>query len=211
MAQNNTADDESFIDRIDRCLPQTQCTLCSFPRCRDYAAAIARNAADINQCPPGGDVTISKLSSVTGMPAKPLNPEHGEHEPKAVAKIREAECIGCRLCIKACPVDCVVGAGKLMHTVIAGECTGCRLCVPVCPTDCIDMVAVEARISVAETASDWPGFTVQQIARARRQTRQKLWRVQQYAAAKRAHRRPLDRSNLQRQIAAAVARKNSCG
>ena len=130
------------IDRIDALLPQTQCTKCGYAGCRPYAEAIDGGAADINQCPPGGAAGIEALSALLGRPARPLNPANGIEKPLAVAVIDESLCIGCTLCIAACPVDCIVGASKKMHTVIAAQCTGCDLCVAPCPMDCIAMVAV---------------------------------------------------------------------
>jgi electron transport complex protein RnfB len=118
-------------------LPQTQCTRCGYPDCAAYANAVAAGEADINQCPPGGAEGVQRLATVTGRPAQPLNPEHGLEGPRSVVFIDEAWCIGCTLCIKACPVDAIVGANKLMHTVIEAKCTGCELCLPVCPVDCI--------------------------------------------------------------------------
>ncbi|MEW5755183.1 MAG: electron transport complex subunit RsxB [Pseudomonadota bacterium] len=130
-------------DQIDKLLPQTQCGQCGFPGCRPYAEAIARGEADINQCPPGGEQTIHALADLLGVEAKPLSAEHGEEKPKMVAVIDENICIGCTLCIQACPVDAILGAAKQMHTVIESECTGCELCVAPCPVDCIDMVPVK--------------------------------------------------------------------
>lgn len=132
---------DPVVDKLDSCLPQTQCGQCTYPGCRPYAEAIARGEADINQCPPGGEATIEALAAVMGVEPKPLNAEHGEHSdvPK-VALIIEKDCIGCTLCIQACPVDAIIGAAKQMHTVIAAECTGCELCLPPCPVDCIVMV-----------------------------------------------------------------------
>jgi electron transport complex protein RnfB len=126
--------------QIDALLPQTQCAKCGYSGCLPYARVIAAGEADINQCPPGGAAGISKLAALLGREAKPLNPAHGAERGRALALIDEARCIGCTLCIQACPVDAIVGAAKLMHTVIAGLCTGCELCVPPCPVDCIDMV-----------------------------------------------------------------------
>ncbi|MCW5636583.1 MAG: electron transport complex subunit RsxB [Rubrivivax sp.] len=132
----------SLADRIDAALPQTQCTRCGFPDCRGYAEAMASGEADINRCPPGGAEGIVRLAAITGRGVHPLDPERGQEGPRALAVIDEDWCIGCTLCIKACPVDCIVGASKLMHTVIEPLCTGCELCVPVCPVDCIAMVPV---------------------------------------------------------------------
>ena len=129
-----------LIQRIDALLPQTQCTKCGYPACRPYAEAIARGDAEINQCPPGGDATIRGLAGLLGREARPLNPRNGIEQPRRVAIIDEARCIGCTLCIQACPVDAIVGAAKLMHTVVTELCSGCDLCVLPCPVDCIDMV-----------------------------------------------------------------------
>jgi electron transport complex protein RnfB len=148
------------IDAINDCLPQTQCQRCTYPCCEDYATAISQGEANINQCPPGGDVTIRKLATLSGQAVIPLNPEFGEFQPKTLALIIEEKCIGCVLCIKACPVDAIVGANKLMHSVIQAQCTGCELCIPVCPTDCIEMHALEY---TAAPASDWPGYTPDDI------------------------------------------------
>lgn len=129
-----------LAERIDAVLPQTQCTKCGFAGCRPYAEAIAAGEAEINQCPPGGAAGIAKLSLLTGRPAQPLNPANGIEAPLRIALIDESLCIGCTLCIEACPVDAIVGAPKLMHTVLASLCTGCDLCVPPCPMDCIAMI-----------------------------------------------------------------------
>ncbi len=142
-------DDDPVVERIDRLLPQTQCGQCGYPGCRPYAEAIAGGDADINQCPPGGESTIAALADLLGRQAKPLNPDNGTTEAPRVALIDEDTCIGCTLCIQACPVDAIVGAAKQMHTVIAAECTGCDLCLPPCPVDCIDMV------EVTEDIHDW--------------------------------------------------------
>jgi electron transport complex protein RnfB len=126
--------------RIDALLPQTQCTKCGYPACRPYAEAIAGGEAEINQCPPGGDAAIRGLAGLLGREVRPLNPRNGIEQPRRVALIDEARCIGCTLCIQACPVDAIVGAPKLMHTVVTELCSGCDLCVLPCPVDCIDMV-----------------------------------------------------------------------
>ena len=131
-----------LTERLNDALPQTQCTRCGYPDCRAYAGAIAEGRAGINQCPPGGAEGIRRLAAITGQAERPLNPDNGDEGPRALAVIDEAWCIGCTLCIKACPVDSIVGASKLMHTVIDPLCTGCELCIPVCPVDCISMVPV---------------------------------------------------------------------
>ncbi len=131
---------DPVVDRIEAILPQTQCGQCNYPGCRPYAEAIASGEADINQCPPGGETGIKALADLLGIESMPLNPEYGQEKPKAVAVIDELACIGCTLCIQACPVDAILGASKQMHTVIESECTGCDLCLPPCPVDCIEMV-----------------------------------------------------------------------
>lgn len=123
--------------RLHAILPQTQCTRCGYPDCAGYAQAIAAGEAGINQCPPGGAEGVSRLAALTGRPALPLDPEHGAEGPRLLAVIDEAWCIGCTLCLDACPTDAIVGSNKRMHTVIEPYCTGCELCVPVCPVDCI--------------------------------------------------------------------------
>jgi Na+-translocating ferredoxin:NAD+ oxidoreductase subunit B len=127
----------SLAQRIDALLPQTQCTRCGYPDCRAYADAVASGAARLNQCPPGGAEGIRQLAALLGQPELPLNPEFGDEGPRRVVYIEEATCIGCTLCIQACPVDAIVGAPKRMHAVIEADCTGCELCLPVCPMDCI--------------------------------------------------------------------------
>ncbi len=130
--------------RIEALLPQTQCTQCGFSGCKPYAQAIARGEAGIDQCPPGGEAGVQALAELLERRPGPVNPAHGRWQPPQVALVREAECIGCTKCIQACPVDAIVGASKLMHTVIPELCTGCELCLPPCPVDCIDLVAVTA-------------------------------------------------------------------
>lgn len=130
---------DPLVDKIDSILPQTQCGQCGYPGCRPYATAIANGEADINQCPPGGEEGIRNLADLLGREFKPLDEEHGVEKPKSVAVIDEQTCIGCTLCIQACPVDAILGASKRMHSIIDAECTGCDLCVPACPVDCISM------------------------------------------------------------------------
>jgi electron transport complex protein RnfB len=129
--------------RIDALLPQTQCTRCGYPTCREYADAIASGETDINHCPPGGAEGIEALARLLGRAPKPLDPANGIESRPLVAVIDEAACIGCTKCIQACPVDAIVGAAKRMHTILAAECTGCELCLPPCPVDCIALVAVD--------------------------------------------------------------------
>ncbi|WP_345776063.1 electron transport complex subunit RsxB [Rhodanobacter sp. K2T2] len=135
---------QTLADRIDAILPQTQCEQCGYHGCRPYAEAIARGEASINQCPPGGAAGIERLASLLNRPIVPLDPDHGVEKPRALARIVEADCIGCTKCIQACPVDAIVGASKVMHTVIADDCTGCELCVPACPVDCIVLLPMPA-------------------------------------------------------------------
>lgn len=130
---------QATIEQIDALLPQTQCGRCGYGGCRPYAEAVAAGETDINRCPPGGEVTMRRLAALTGLAPKPIDTECGEVPEPRVAWVREADCIGCTRCIQACPVDAIVGAAKLMHTVIAPECTGCELCLPACPVDCIEM------------------------------------------------------------------------
>ena len=141
--------------RVDALLPQTQCQRCGYPSCAAYAQAIAQEEVPINQCPPGSDAGIHALAALTGKPYAPLNPANGEHASLRVAFIEEAACIGCTLCLQACPVDAIIGANKRMHTVIADECSGCELCVPVCPVDCIVLVAPAAPIDASALQNRW--------------------------------------------------------
>ena len=154
---------------LNDALPQTQCTRCGFPDCAAYARAMAEGQAPINQCPPGGQEGIARLAALTNRPVLPLNPEHGTEGPRHVAIIDEAWCIGCTLCIKACPTDAILGANKLMHTVIEPWCTGCELCIPVCPVDCI---ALE---NVTGEQTGWAAWSepAAQTSRARYASRQK--------------------------------------
>ena len=138
-----------LVQKIDAILPQTQCGQCGYPGCRPYATAIAAGEADINRCPPGGEEGIRKLADLLGMEFKPFGEDTAAPKAKAVAFIDENVCIGCTLCIQACPVDAIAGAAKQMHTIIAAECTGCELCVAPCPVNCISMVALP------ETAQTW--------------------------------------------------------
>jgi H+/Na+-translocating ferredoxin:NAD+ oxidoreductase subunit B len=130
---------DPVVDQVQAILPQTQCGQCGYTGCRPYAEAIVAGEADINQCPPGGDDGVRALADLLDREPKPLNPDNGLETEATVAFIVESLCIGCTKCIQACPVDAIVGAPKLMHTVIADECTGCDLCLPPCPVDCIDI------------------------------------------------------------------------
>jgi electron transport complex protein RnfB len=136
-----------LVNQIDAILPQTQCGQCDFPGCRPYAEALAKGEAQINQCPPGGQEGVDALAELLNVETLSLDAEHGETKPDHVVYIDEELCIGCTLCIQACPVDAFVGASKVMTTVIAEECTGCDLCIPVCPVDCIYVRETEPTLS----------------------------------------------------------------
>jgi len=148
-------------DRVNDALPQTQCTRCGYPDCRSYADAIASGDAEINQCPPGGHEGIVRLAALTGRAAAPLNPANGVEGSRRLAVIDEGWCIGCTLCLDACPVDCIVGGPKQMHTVIDALCTGCELCIPACPVDCI------ALVDASGPRTGWDAWSAEQAAAAR--------------------------------------------
>ncbi len=150
---------DPVVDQIDALLPQTQCGQCTYAGCRPYAEAIANGEADINQCPPGGETTIIALAGLLDVEVKQLNEEHGiKKETKTVVTIDEQICIGCTLCIQACPVDAILGAAKQMHTVIETECTGCDLCIPPCPVDCIYIKPVEQTLNNWKWSAPEGGF-----------------------------------------------------
>jgi Na+-translocating ferredoxin:NAD+ oxidoreductase subunit B len=166
----------SLADRIEDLLPQTQCTKCGYPACRPYAEAIAAGQADYNQCPPGGVEGIARLAQLLGKPVIPLNPANGVERARPLALIDEALCIGCTLCIQACPVDAIVGAAKQMHTVLPELCTGCDLCVAPCPVDCIAMV------EVTQGKTGWDAWSQQQADAARRRHDLRSTRLQREKA-----------------------------
>ena len=157
--------------RILSVLPQTQCTRCGYPDCEAYANAIESQEAGINQCPPGGEEGIHRLSVLTGLPALPLNPENGSEGPRHIAWIDEQWCIGCTLCITACPTDAILGASKQMHTVIEDACTGCELCLPVCPVDCIHLE------NVTLGNSGWNAWTQEKANQAKKRYELKKLRL----------------------------------
>ena len=138
------------IDALDALLPQTQCGQCGYDACRPYAEALVRGDAEINRCPPGGETTVAALARALGRPVVPLDPACGAAGPRETARIDESECIGCTVCIRACPVDAIIGARKWMHAVLDSECTGCGLCVEPCPVDCISMAPARTGPATAE-------------------------------------------------------------
>ncbi len=152
---------DQLTDQINQLLPQTQCTKCGYAGCKPYAEAIANGTASYNQCPPGGQEGIERLAALLHKPVIALNPENGVERPRTVALIDETLCIGCTLCIQACPVDAIAGAPKQMHTVVTALCTGCDLCVPPCPVDCITMVPVTG------AATGWQAWSQPQADAAR--------------------------------------------
>ena len=166
---------DPLADRIDALLPQTQCRQCGYPGCRPYAEAVAAGRADINRCPPGGSETLRALADLTGRPVSALQ---GVHKPPAVARIDEPACIGCTLCIQACPVDAIVGAVDAMHTVIAAECTGCELCVPVCPVDCIAMMEAGALTGQTDRLERAARYRRRFLAREARLERERATRAE---------------------------------
>jgi len=204
---------KASVDDIDEWLPQTQCTQCGNPRCKAYAWAIADGRADINQCPPGGKETINGLALLLNTVGKPLGPRYGRHKPRILAVIDEERCIGCTLCIQACPVDAIVGGPRLMHTVIADHCTGCELCLPPCPVDCIDLR--QAPLTHPGSRWRWPEYSPAQTRRAGRQTQTRITRLRRLyrnKSLKKKHlelRRADSSLRMRAEIEAAVARSRS--
>ena len=195
---------DPLIEQIDARLPQTQCRQCGFAGCQPYAQAIATGQADINQCPPGGEAVIQALAVLLNRTPKPLNPKHGVHKPRQVAVIDEQDCIGCTLCIQACPVDAILGAAKQMHTVIAQECTGCELCLPPCPVNCIKLQPAQPPEWDRQRADRARRRHVARLARLERDRREKEARLRQKTAARAASVPSQD--ELKQAIQAAVAR-----
>lgn len=193
----------TLTEKIDHCLPQTQCQQCGYPRCYEYAVALSTHQARINRCPPGGAVTREALSKLLDTDVLALDPDCGEEGPRRIYLIDEGHCIGCTLCIQVCPVDAILGSGKKMHTVIADECTGCGLCVPACPVDCIyDQVHPRA----GYTGATWPGFTDDEVERARRRTNARLQRLAKMENRSDVKHGQPDAESIRNEIAAAVAR-----
>jgi len=152
---------QNMTERLNDALPQTQCTRCGYPDCAGYAQAMAAGDADINRCPPGGAEGIARLAKITGRPVIELDAALGFEGPRTVAVIDEAWCIGCTLCLPACPTDAIVGSNKRMHSVIELDCTGCELCLPVCPVDCISLV------NVTGVQTGWSAWSAPQAEAAR--------------------------------------------
>ena len=190
-------------EAIDALLPQTQCRQCGYAGCRPYAEAIAAGSAAINQCPPGGEETIRDLAALLGVPPDPLNTAFGVAKAPMIAVIEEAVCIGCTLCIQACPVDAIAGAAKLMHTVIAAECTGCELCIPTCPVDCIAMTPAVGETSRQERAARARRRYLARGARLERETAQRAARL---AAARDETAESRKRATIERVMQRARAR-----
>jgi electron transport complex protein RnfB len=165
-----------LADRLNDALPQTQCTRCGYPDCASYARAMAHEGAPINQCPPGGAEGVARLAQIAGRPAVPLNAANGVEGPRHVAVIDEAWCIGCTLCIKACPTDAILGSNKRMHTVIEPVCTGCELCIPVCPVDCISLD------NVTGARTGWAAWSPAEAATARARYEARTVRLAREAA-----------------------------
>ena len=187
---------DSIADRIDALLPQTQCRQCGYAGCRPYAEAIAAGRAGINRCPPGGEDTIRELMLRTGAPFEALEPECGPAAPLAVVLIDEAACIGCALCLAACPVDAIVGAAKRLHTVIASECTGCGLCVSPCPVDCIAMVETGETTTVEQRRQRAAGYRRRHESRTARleRARDEQLKAERERAAERRKRATIERA-----------------
>lgn len=164
--------------RVLALLPQTQCKRCGYADCAAYADAIAQGSAAINQCPPGGAIGIERMAALTGQTVLALNPAFGVEGPRTVAFIDETWCIGCTLCIKACPTSAIVGSSKLMHTVIEAYCTGCELCLPVCPVDCIGLE------DASPGSTGWGAWSPQQATLARQRYKQTLQRRQRDSAVR---------------------------
>ena len=193
----------SLADWLEDALPQTQCTRCGYADCRAYAEAIATSEADVNRCPPGGAEGVLRLARVAGRTASPLDPDCGSEAARAVAVIDEAACIGCALCLKACPVDAIVGAGKRMHTVIEALCTGCELCLPVCPVDCIALVGASGE------ATGWSAWSAEQADVSRSRYAEHRRREANDARTAPAVAATTSAASKQRAVAAAVARARS--
>jgi len=191
------------VEAIDAWLPQTQCTRCGYPRCLDYARAIADHQVGINRCPPGGDATLRALSELLKQPPLSLAPECGSTTPRVRAVVDEDRCIGCTKCLPVCPVDAIVGGPKRMHTVIAALCTGCELCLAPCPVDCIALVATTG------VDDPWPGYSRAEAERFRTAATRHFSRLMHRSRRRRSTEQGTpahNRERIRHEIAAAVAR-----
>ena len=205
----------ALVEEVDALLPQTQCTQCGFEGCGPYAEALEAGRAAINRCPPGGDTGIRRLAALLGRPYRPLDPECGVEQPRRVAFIDEAQCIGCTLCIQACPVDAILGAPKQMHTVLTDLCSGCVLCVAPCPVDCIAMLpaaGADAVWDIARARAARQRFEARKV-RQKRETRpardepEREQRLSKEGAEKLARAEPGTRAAIQAAIERASARR----
>lgn len=197
----------NLIQNIDTWLPQTQCTACGYPRCQDYAEAILNKETGINRCPPGNETTIAGLAALLDLPVISLDPEVDPHQPRLTYYIDESRCIGCTLCIKACPVDAIIGSGKLMHSILESECTGCDLCVPPCPMDCI-LTKPWKPNNENETNQRWSEYPTEDTEKFRKRTNNRLARLAKNSsqAQKLKPKLDLDSERIKSEIADAVKR-----
>jgi electron transport complex protein RnfB len=195
----------TLADRIDHLLPQTQCEQCGFHGCRPYAEAIATGEAPINRCPPGGAQGIERLAALLDQPIIPLDTSRGIEKPRTLARVIEADCIGCTKCIQACPVDAILGAAKVMHVVVSDLCTGCELCVPACPVDCITLDPMP--LAQADDRAHADAARVHFQRREARLARERAARDDQLAASKRDVGAPAARNAVLEALARAKAKK----
>jgi len=195
----------TLADQVDRLLPQTQCEQCGFHGCRPYADAMAAGEAGIDRCPPGGAAGIARLAALLERPIIPLDTTHGVEKPRTLARVVEPDCIGCTKCVQVCPVDAIIGASKVMHTVIADLCTGCELCVPACPVDCI--VLDPMPLSQADDPAHADAARVRFNRREARLGRDRINRERRLAASKVDVAAPAARNAVLEALARAKARK----
>ena len=197
-------DRAALLDRLDAALPQTQCRRCGYADCRAYAEAIADGEA-INRCPPGGAEGVRRLAAISGRPPLALDADCGSEAPRRVARVDEAACIGCTLCMQACPVDAIAGAPRRMHSVVADWCTGCELCLPPCPTDCIAMLALPA----LGPATGWQAWSAEQADAARQRYRARRQRLEAAGAAPTASPTPPDPQRIRAALERARQRQSA--